>query len=130
MWKLQLVLLTITITLSQLSSTAYAADEVFFNRVVDAIYIIEGSERAVKPFGILSVPCSSYSECRRICLNTVRNNYRRWEKSDKVLTYFEFLASRYAPIGAENDPNNLNRHWLKNLEQVINKLSTGYQQGD
>ena len=88
------------------------------NRIVDAIYIIEGSERAKKPFGILSVPCDGYNECRRICENTVRNNFRRWEKAGRPGDYLKFLADRYCPVGAEND-NGTNKFWLTNLRRIL-----------
>lgn len=93
-----------------------AFSEPNYNAIVDAIYKAEGSERAMKPFGILSVPCSGYDECRQICLNTVRNNYKRWLKSDRSLTYLEFLSKRYAPIGVSNDPQGLNKNWLRNVK--------------
>ena len=48
-------------------------------QIVNAIYLAEGAEKAVKPFGILSVPCEGYDECRQICLNTVRNNRKRYK---------------------------------------------------
>lgn len=90
-----------------------------FNTIVDAIYKVEGAEKAIKPFGILSVPCNGYVECRQICYNTVKNNYARWLKSDQSMTYLEFLAIRYAPIGVSNDPKNLNQNWLKNIKYFL-----------
>ena len=88
----------------------------FFNKVVDAIYKAEGSEKAIKPFGILSVPCSTYSQCRKICFNTVKNSYKRWQSAGNPGDFLSFLASRYAPVGAGNDPRKLNRYWLKNVQ--------------
>lgn len=90
-----------------------------FEKIVDAIYKIEGGARTRHPFGILSVACNGYSDCRRVCLATVKNNFRRWEKAGRPGDYLEFLARKYAPIGAENDPGNLNRNWLKNLRRVL-----------
>lgn len=89
------------------------------SRIVDAIYIAEGGDRAAKPYGILSVPCGSKDECRKICENTVRNNYKRWQKAGNPGTYLEFLASRYAPVGVSNDPKGLNRNWLKNVQTFV-----------
>ncbi len=88
------------------------------NRIVDAIYIIEGGAKAKKPFGILSVPCNSYAACRKICANTVRNNYKRWERAGRPGDYLEFLAARYCPVGAEND-NGTNKFWLTNLRRIL-----------
>lgn len=91
------------------------------SKIVDAIYLAEGGERAIKPYGILSVPCETKTECRKICENTVRNNYKRWEKAGKPGTYLEFLAARFAPIGASNDPYQLNRNWLKNVKKFLDR---------
>jgi len=72
-------------------------------------------------YGILSVPCSTTQECRRICKNTVRNNHKRWIKAGKRGDYLTFLANRYCPIGASNDPKGLNKHWKKNVAYHLTK---------
>lgn len=95
-------------------------DDVGINQYVEAIYLAEGGESTRYPFGILSVSCEGYKECRRICYNTVRNNVGRFEKQSKYDNYLEFLASRYAPIGAENDPTGLNVNWIKNVRYFLN----------
>lgn len=70
---------------------------------------------------LLSAPIKgeTYAErkeyAKKICLNTVRNQKRRWESGGRVGAYLESLAKRYAPVGAENDPDGLNRHWLHNV---------------
>jgi hypothetical protein len=89
------------------------------SKIVDAIYRVEGSQRAKKPFGILSVPCNDYQDCRRVCKNTVVNNFRRWKKAGRPGDYYEFLASKYAPANVANDPKKLNRNWLKNLRRIL-----------
>ena len=89
--------------------------------IVDAIYRAEGAEKAKKPFGILSVPCKGYEDCRRVCENTVINSFTRWQVAGASGDFLEFLASRYAPVGAANDPSGLNRNWLKNVRYFIAK---------
>jgi hypothetical protein len=91
----------------------------YFNRVVDAIYIAEGGAKAKKPFGILSVPCSDYEDCRKVAYNTVRNNYHRWIAGGRKGEYLAFLANRYCPVGADNDPGGLNKHWLGNVTRLV-----------
>jgi len=83
--------------------------------IADAIYWAENSKKY--PYGIKSVSCDTVAECRRICLNTIRNNIKRYNDYGykEYDSYLEFLSSRYAPIGASNDPNNLNRNWIKNV---------------
>ena len=91
--------------------------------IVTAIWHAEGAEKAVKPFGILSIPCAGYADCRRICRNTVRNNHRRWLAAGAEGDYLTFLAKRYCPVGASNDPQGLNRHWLKNVRYFLAKAA-------
>ena len=85
------------------------------SRIADAIYVAEGAERAVKPYGIISVKCFSESDCRRICENTIRNNFKRWESSGQEIPFLEFLAARYAPVSAHP----LNKNWLPNVKRII-----------
>lgn len=85
--------------------------------LVDSIYAAEGGARAKKPFGILSVPCSGYAECRRICTNTVRNNIRRWESKGRPGDYLDFLGARYAPVSAHP----LNRNWVRNVRSIYER---------
>lgn len=96
----------------------------YFNEIVDSIYLAEGGVKAKKPFGILSVPCSGYEDCRKVCFNTVRNNYLRWVDAGRQGEFLDFLASRYAPLGAANDPYNLNVNWQRNVTKLTNKRGT------
>lgn len=91
----------------------------YFNEVVGAIYRAEGGPKARKPFGVLSVPCKGYEECREICYATVRNNYLRWVAAGRKGEYLEFLAAKYAPVGAGNDPRGLNKNWLGNVRSFL-----------
>ena len=110
------ILILLWIIAKDAKAEIYDAEE-----IVNAIYIAEGGEEAKKPFGILSVSCNGYKECKEICYNTVVNNFDRWQlwghKTHK--DYLSFLASRYAPVGAENDPTGLNKHWLNNVKSII-----------
>ena len=89
-------------------------------QIADAIYKAEGAEKAKVPYGILSVKVKDEAEARRVCLNTIRNNRKRFLKQTKYKTYLEFLASRYCPVGCEND-NGTNKYWLKNVKYFLNK---------
>lgn len=94
--------------------------------IVEAIYRAEGGADATYLYGIRSVSYDTPAEARRICFNTVRNNRKRYADYGHKThdTYLNFLASRYAPIGAGNDPKNLNRHWLKNVKFFLKKGRT------
>lgn len=90
-------------------------------RIADAIYVAEGGAKAKKPYGILSVKVANEAEARRVAVNTIRNNWKRWHDAGKPGEYLEFLAKRYAPVGAENDPQGLNKNWLKNVRAGLAK---------
>lgn len=89
--------------------------------IVDAIYLAEGGAKAQYAYGIRSVPYNSIEEARRICLNTVRNNRKRFSKQTKYKDYLSFLSSRYCPIGCGNDIGT-NKYWLKNVRYFLNKV--------
>ena len=102
---------------------SYAGQQYTDEEIANAIYFAEGGKKAKVPYGILSIKCYTEKECRQICLNTIRNNRRRYKEygHKKYDTYLKFLASRYCPIGAKNDPNNLNQYWLKNVKWYLEK---------
>ena len=87
------------------------------NRLANAIYKAEGGARAVKPFGILSVPCEGYAECRQICLNTIRNHVKRHADHECGLDFITCLGRRYCPPTAHK----LNRNWVKNVSYYYNR---------
>ena len=88
--------------------------------LADAIYWAEGGSGTRFLYGIRSVRCDNDRECRAVCINTIRNNVRRFrEDSEGFDNYLEFLAHRYAPIGVENDPGDLNRDWLRNVRYYL-----------
>lgn len=49
------------------------------------------------------------------CAATIMRNRERWEEAGKPEDFITFLGRRYCPVGAENDPQGLNRHWIKNV---------------
>lgn len=86
------------------------------DRIADAIWRVEGGAKARVPYGILSVPVRDAAEARRVCLNTIRNNHRRWIKAGRPGDYLDFLADRYCPPSV--DPVG-NRNWKRNLRQIL-----------
>jgi len=90
------------------------------NDLCNAIYWAEGGENAKVPYGILSVHCSSRAKCRACCLRTIETQWRNFTKTNQKSTAFlQFFAGKYCPIGADNDPEGLNRHWLKNVQYYL-----------
>lgn len=102
------------------SLTAYAYTDI---EICDAIFRAEGSYKATYLYGIRSMKYKDEADARQICLNTIRNNRRRFAEygHKQYSTYLEFLASRYCPVGAKNDPSNLNVNWLRNVKYFLNK---------
>ena len=90
------------------------------DQLVDIIYIIEGGEKAKKPFGVLSVPCEGYDDCRKICYNTVVNSFTRWQADGSQGDFLETLSRRYAPVNSDTD-NGTNKFWLENLNFYLAK---------
>jgi len=92
-----------------------------FERLADAIKRAENSR--TKPYGILKPYCSAKTEaqCRKGCLQTIQKAYSRYKKGPQSLDFISFLAKTYAPVGASNDPKNLNKNWIKNVTYFYTK---------
>ncbi len=88
---------------------------------VNAIRLAEGNWT----YGIKTVECKTPNTCRNICLNTVHNNKKRYARYGhrRFARFILFLASRYCPIGAGNDPKGLNKNWIKNVKYFLRKES-------
>jgi hypothetical protein len=115
MQRFTLLLVAQALTASALSAKLPQAEA---NRIVDAIYRVEGGAKAKVPFGILSVRVSSLEEARRVCYRTVQNNHDRWVRSGRRGEYLDFLADRYCP--PSDDPKG-NRNWKKNVRAFLSK---------
>jgi len=87
------------------------------NAIADAIYRIEGGTNTHFPYGIKSVTVTNEIQARQICLNTIRNNYDRWEAkyshSKYRKNYFDFLSRAYCPYA--------HYQWYLNLRSVLGK---------
>jgi len=82
-------------------------------QIAQAIYYAEGAEKAKKPYGILSIPCNSKEECKIICLNSIKNAKKRYEKTDKSEDFLIFMGKRYCPDDFIN--------WAKNVKFFLEK---------
>lgn len=81
-------------------------------QIVKAIFKTEGGFNTRFPYGIKSVKCSGIKECRQVCMNTVRNNRKRFAKQTEYTDFIEFLGDRYCPKSV--DPIG-NVNWKKNV---------------
>lgn len=89
------------------------------NKIADKIYIIEGGAKTKWPYGIKSVKVKDKFEARRVCINTVKRSYVRWEKSGKKGSFIKFLADRYCPPSCDKIGN---KNWIDNMRKLENKI--------
>lgn len=76
---------------------------------------------AGKEYGILHARVKpTYRSQAGWCAATVQKNYDRWTKAGSKGPFIHFLGRRYCPIGADNDPNGLNKHWIPNVTKFAN----------
>lgn len=90
----------------------------YAERMADAIYKAEGGPKARKPYGVLSIPVRDEAHARQITLNSIRNNWKRWEKAGKPGDFVDFMADRWCPPSV--DPVG-NRNWKKNVKYFLSK---------
>jgi hypothetical protein len=89
--------------------------------------------RSGKEFGVVSVAADGLDAQARVAANTVRNTLARFERDGGTAVdrttgrytedFLRFFSSRYAPVGAANDPTGLNRHHAANLIALYQKAS-------
>lgn len=109
---MKLILLGILVA----SSCLAKLPEADANKLVDAIYVIEGGAKTKFPYGIKSINTNGdIDKARRICFNTVQNNHDRWIKAGRPGFYIDFLANKYCPPSADKQ-GNLN--WKKNVRKL------------
>ena len=69
-------------------------------------------------YGIIHKRCpKGYRPQAGWCAATVQKNYDRWVKAGSKGEFVVFLGKRYCPVGADNDPTGLNKHWIKNVRK-------------
>lgn len=88
------------------------------DRLAMAIYHAEGGDKAKYPFGIRSVHCDSFSDCKNICEKTIRNNRYRFAQDGhkRYRSYLEYLADRYCPSHGRKNAQAEHDAWLKNVK--------------
>jgi hypothetical protein len=92
------------------------------HKLADAIYKAEGGKKTRYPYGIKSVRCVGENDCRQVCLNTIRNNQKRFLKQNKYTDFIEFLGSRYCPLNIKGEYH-LNKNWVSNVKYFYVKES-------
>lgn len=113
--------LIILVALILICPKAYAID---FERLADSIYIAEGGAKTKHPYGIMQK--YKVTTPRQACLNTLATQWKRWllePSRGQDVDFIAFLGKAYAPIGASNDPNGLNKNWVNNVTKIYLKRS-------
>jgi hypothetical protein len=98
----------------------------FAAKLADAIYVAEGGTKARVPYGVLSIkppanvktPEQLKAWARRITLNSIANNWRRWESAGRPGTFVKFIATRWCPPSA--DPQG-HTNWVRNVTKLLGK---------
>ena len=90
--------------------------------IVTAIRYAENGGKG-REYGILHPRVKpTYRSQAGWCAATVQKNYDRWVKAGQPGAFVVYLGKRYCPVGAKNDPQGLNRHWIKNVTYYTNKF--------
>lgn len=89
------------------------------SELADAIYTAEGGSHTRHPYGILMH--YRHTTPRMACINTIHHQIMNWLNTDQSEPFLAYLARHYAPIGASNDPNNLNINWIYNVQYWLRK---------
>ena len=101
-----------------------ASDQLFVTLL--AIRKAENGRPGIE-FGVLHPRAVDQPNSLRVqagwCAATIRKNYKRWIDSDSDKDFIDFLGDRYCPVGADNDPNGLNKHWKVNVRHWIERIS-------
>ena len=107
--------LVIVVALLCACSIAHA-EVIDVEKLANAIYKAENSVKY--PYGIKSIDThGDVAYARKICINTIKNNIKRYEKSDKSVDYITFLGNRYCPPSIHA----LNKNWVKNVKEFYYK---------
>jgi hypothetical protein len=89
----------------------------YCTKIVAAVYQIEGAGRTKYPYGVRSIDTKGdVDKARRICANTVRNQFIRWQKWGKTNDFLISLADRYCPSACDRTGN---INWKKNIVKLV-----------
>ncbi len=108
--SMQIILIAIL-----LHSTAFADNRLIISdeKLCEAIHKAEGNDN----YGILAH--YKHTSYRQACLNTIRHSRQRYVATHQKGDFIVFLSKTYCPIGASNDPNGLNKNWVKNVKYFL-----------
>lgn len=79
------------------------------------------------PTGNMGVRSISTTNPSNVLNNSIINNYMRWKQGmtpapwikERPKKFIDFMQRRWAPIGSENDPRNLNKNWAPGVRRIL-----------
>jgi hypothetical protein len=92
-----------------------------------ALRVVENG-RPGREFGVLSVPAPTYEDQVLVAARSFRNAEQRFGEAARDVhghyteDFLRHFSARWAPIGAENDPDNLNSNHANNLVAAYAQL--------
>ena len=89
-------------------------------RLLFAIRQAERGRRGLE-FGIMTPRANSLDLQAAHCACTLKAQHKRHEAHACGLDFVACLAARYCPIGADNDPDGLNKNWLRLVRYFMQK---------
>ena len=99
-----------------LCSPCLAEERYNNDKLADAIYLAEGGNKTRFFYGIKSINTHGDKVyARKICINTINNNYRRWVKAGSKGDFTDFLGAVYCPPKAHP----LNKNWTRNVRYFM-----------
>jgi hypothetical protein len=117
-WRPFLTMIALVFTIA---SSFAAPPQGYAERMADAIYISEGGAKTKWPYGVKSItPPTGTSDkaawARKITINSVNNNWKRWEKAGKPEPFVKFMARRWVPESADLQGHT---NWVKNVNKLM-----------
>ena len=85
------------------------------NRLCEAIHKAEGNDN----YGILTK--YKHTSPRQACINTIKHRIRDYNNNKETGDFIDYLGKTYCPVGASNDPNGLNKNWVRNVKYYYYK---------
>jgi hypothetical protein len=96
--------------------------------IVAAIRYAENGARGIE-YGIVCQRGKSYRTQAGWAAATVQKHWDRYRKAggsaSDTAAFLRSLAARYCPVGADNDPKGLNKHWLGNVTRLRREVVEG-----
>lgn len=115
----KLLFISLWFLFSSLSISAKETNQLYFEKIADAIYWAEGGLKAKRPYGLILYPKST-KNFREVCLLHVRKYFDEWNRNPSG-DFIPYLAEHWAPTkGVSPSTAKLNKNWLKNVRYYLN----------